>query len=268
MNVKTFENIRLLLQSLRSHTTLSSDISEFIEQITCNSTSKSCMTQSCLECEEAVENYAPTNPHTTLEYRQWRNGERTEIEELKGTVGEAFAELKQQLKGFLLHTYIKRCQSQHLEYLISNSNDQRIVLQVDFSENATILSQNEVQSAHWHHHQATLFTAYAWINGKDKSNRSIVLISDCLQHTKYSVYMYMDYIFCFLKEIHPTLKHIDIFSDGTGSQFKQRYLFSNLYSWQQKHELQLTWNFFCNIPRKGRGGRVRWHCETFCLALY
>ena len=70
--------------------------------------------------------------------------------------------------------------------LVSKCSEENVVLQVDFSENATIASQNETQSAHWSHGQATLFTAHAWI--KDGSE-SFVLVSDDLNHTKYSVYV-------------------------------------------------------------------------------
>ena len=37
-------------------------------------------------------------------------------------------------------------------------------LQVDFSENASFVNQNEVQSAHWCPGQATVFTASVWIS--------------------------------------------------------------------------------------------------------
>ena len=65
--------------------------------------------------------------------------------------------------------------------LISKCDGENVVLQVDFSENATIASQNETQSAHWCHGQTTLFTAYAWI--KEDENESFVLVSDDLTHT-------------------------------------------------------------------------------------
>ena len=67
------------------------------------------------------------------------------------------------------------------------------MLQVDFSENATITSQNEIQSAHWNHGQATLFTAHAWIT--DGKSKSFAIISDALTHTKQSVYVFMDYYY-------------------------------------------------------------------------
>ena len=36
--------------------------------------------------------------------------------------------------------------------------------QVDYSENAALVHQNEIQFAHWAHKQATLFTSYAWVD--------------------------------------------------------------------------------------------------------
>ena len=53
-----------------------------------------------------------------------------------------------------------------------------------FSENTTITAQIELQAAHWHHYQATLFTAHAWIN-KDTSFNIIGFYD--LDHTKYSI---------------------------------------------------------------------------------
>ena len=56
-------------------------------------------------------------------------------------------------------------------------------------------------------------------------NLSIVIVSDDLNHTKYSVYSYMQFIFICLKEKFVSIETIDLFSDGAASQFKQRYLF-------------------------------------------
>ena len=114
--------------------------------------------------------------------------------------------------------------------LTSKSDKQNAVLQVDFSENATIMSQNETQSTHWNHGQATLFTAHAWTG--DSNGKSLALVSDALTHTKENVWVFTSYLLKKLKEDNPSLKVLDIFSDGAGSQFKQKYLFSNLYAWE------------------------------------
>ena len=122
---------------------------------------------------------------------------------------------------------------------------------MDFSENATIASQREVQCAHWNHGQATLFTAYAWIKYDKSENVSMVFVSDDLNHTKYSVYVYIQYIFNHLKTTYPDIECINIFSDGATSQFKQRFLFSNLYAWEMEHGFTITWNFFATSHGKG-----------------
>ena len=93
------------------------------------------------------------------------------------------------------------------------------IVQVDFSENATITAQRDIQAAHWCHAQVTIFTVHAWIN--EEMNLSIVIVSDDLNHTKYSVYTFMQFIFICLKEKYVSIETIDIFSDGAASQFKQ-----------------------------------------------
>ena len=60
----------------------------------------------------------------------------------------------------LVHHYVKSKQAAHMEELIASCDGENIVLQVDFSENATIKMQSEIQSAHWNHSEVTLFTAH------------------------------------------------------------------------------------------------------------
>ena len=95
--------------------------------------------------------------------------------------------------------------------LTSKCDGENVVLQVDFSENATIASQNETQSSHWCHGQATHFTAYAWIQGD--GNESFALLSDDLTHTKYSVYIFMEYIMKHLRDKFPSVRVLNVFSD-------------------------------------------------------
>ena len=89
-----------------------------------------------------------------------------------------------------------------MDTLISKCDGDNVVLQVDFSENATIASPNETQAAHWCHGQATLFPVYAWIQGDE--NERFVLVSDDLTHTKYSVYIFMESIMKHLREKFPS----------------------------------------------------------------
>jgi len=140
----------------------------------------------------------------------------------------------------LLHTYVKRKRAASFKSLVEKCNGKSVVLQVDFSENTTIASQREVQSAHWNHGQATLFTAHAWIKHDTSEGQSMVIVSDDLNHTKHSIYVFMQCIFRHLKTTYHEIEHINIFSDGPTSQFKQRFLFSNLYAWEMDHDMEIT----------------------------
>ncbi|CAF0998814.1 unnamed protein product [Rotaria sordida] len=44
----------------------------------------------------------------------------------------------------------------------------------------------------------------------------------------------------------PSLKELIIFSDGSASQFKQRYLFKNLTFLAKQFSINLSWNFFAS----------------------
>ena len=66
------ENVRLLLVALKEHTSLNSDFSAFIEQVTCDASSKGCMSGKFSECANAIEKYATANKSYPIHYQQWQ----------------------------------------------------------------------------------------------------------------------------------------------------------------------------------------------------
>lgn len=246
------ENVRLLLLALKEYGNLSTDFRPFIEQIVCDSKQKSCMARSCSVCKDKIYMFGPSSDlnDIPLKYYQWQKHElRTEKLEIISTVKDAFEDLNQQLKHFLIHTYVKRNQADTFEHLKSSVNGSEILLQVDFSENASLIQQNEIQSAHWSHDQATLFTSYSWI--KQNVEESCVIVSNDLEHTKLQVYTYMNTIIGHLKKKYPDINTINIFSDGATSQFKQRYNFSTLHLLENQFQVQIKWHFFATSHGKG-----------------
>ena len=256
------ENVRLLLNALGNCTDLPSSISVFTNSIVCDPSSKECMTLECNICRNKISAYEPVRDDAELHvaYFQWqRNDKNIAKVEVKSCAEDAFIELKHQLKPFLIHVYIKRKQAAFMENITSSVDGKKIALQVDFSENATLTCQNEIQSAHWQHSQATLFTAHAWINTEERE--SIVIVSDDLEHTKLPIYTFMSRILSILREKYPDFQQINVFSDGPSSQFKQRFLFSNLHLWEQKFNCEMCWHFFATSHGKGiidgLGGTVK-----------
>ena len=60
------------------------------------------------------------------------------------------------------------------------------------------------------------------------------------------MWVFMNYLLKQLRKDTPSLNVLNIFSDGAGSQFKQKYLFSNLHAWVQDYSY-----FFATSHGKG-----------------
>ena len=121
------------------------------------------------------------------------------------------------------------------------------MIQIDFAENFSTETHNEIQSAYWSHTQVTFFTVCAW-----ESNG---IHSMVLHHDKYAVNVFLSQIFQHLDENIRPFESIVMFSDGASSQFKQRFL---LYSLTLMNR-DITWNFFCYQSWKRSSRWNRWN---------
>lgn len=124
------------------------------------------------------------------------------------------------------------------------------VLQIDYAENYSLISQDEIQSAHWGHSQVTLFTACVWY---PEGVKSYVVVSDDLTHSKESSWLFLKVIIeDFKRFVYPDLLHLKIFSDNCTSQFKSRYTVSNIcYLADDLNISSVTWSLFA--PGHGNG---------------
>ena len=112
------------------------------------------------------------------------------------------------------------------------------LFQVDLSENAYTVNQNEIQSAHWSHQHVTIFTSHVWVNQNVED--SFAIVSDNLDHTKEAVYTFMSESFDTIIKKYSSIKLFNIFTDGPTSQFKQHFLFSNLHGWENEFNFKIV----------------------------
>ena len=186
-----------------------------MDQVTCDPSFYNCNYRKCDNCIHLLDTFkhAVKQCENVVRYFQWKSSPKTEKIEITAAIGDIFEDLQRKTNDFLVHCYVKRKQAAHMKELIASCAGENIVLQVDFSENATIKMQNEIQSAHWNHSQATtLFTAHAWI--KTELSENIDIVSDDLTHKKYRVYIFVKLVIENLLAKHPEIKLINIFSDG------------------------------------------------------
>ena len=119
------------------------------------------------------------------------------------------------------------------------------MLQMDSADNYTCVSQDKVQSVHWNQNQVTLFTAVAWLKSEVISE---VIVSDCLQHTKTAVVVFLHEV---LGTFPSDIEEVHIWMDGPSSQFKNRYAMEAMKMLSQKHEVSICWKFSATSPGKG-----------------
>ena len=116
---------------------------------------------------------------------------------------------------------------------------------MDFVDNFTTKTQNEIQSAYWAYNRVILFTACAW---EHQNKHAMVVVSDYLHHDKYTVNLFLKTILQHLDStVQRFIKDV-IFSDSAASQFKQRYLLSSISLLNRT----ISWNFFVRL-RHGKG---------------
>ena len=240
----------------------------------------------CLECKDKgddwFENFTSEVLNNQISWNQWERIEadstevhsrrkskknyqsgqsckkRIEKRYLNGTIGDAIERLAEKIPNFLVHTFIKRAQSNHFQFKILNIPPSSAVVQVDFSENYSLQDQGEVQSAHWNEEQLTLFTVCVWMHQKQKS---FVFVSNDLDHDKTSVIVFMNKLLSMLSIDHGVI-NFDIFSDGPSSQFKNQYVFNYLPQLCERNSIgRLAWHFFATSHGKGAvdgiGGTVK-----------
>ena len=118
------------------------------------------------------------------------------------------------------------------------------VLQVDLSENASIVNQNEIQLAH---HQVTI--GHVWANQNVKE--SFVIVFDNLDHTKLFTPSCRNYLIPSTKNTVTLIKLFNVFIDGLTSQFNKCFSFPNLHGWKNEFNFKIVWNFFATSHGKG-----------------
>ena len=100
------ENICLILSVLENHTSLSSKFDDFVQQVTCDQTSKDCIYQRCDNCRDLLETFKPMPNEGALltKYHQWQtcNKKTEKIVFITATADAIFDDLRSQLNGFLV----------------------------------------------------------------------------------------------------------------------------------------------------------------------
>nr|XP_042900443.1 uncharacterized protein LOC122269779 [Parasteatoda tepidariorum] len=249
------ENIDMILSGIGALSPdLPSNSEAIAKETVCGFDEKhiSCIDRLCSICgvEKYLDDKVPfENLDCTVKYYQGQQNEVgfTVKREIVTVLGSAKEEIGSQLHLLSRHTY--NASKQHFEFRYSKENlsNDEVIIHVDFAENYSIKHDREIMSAHWETDSVTLYTCVTYY--KDETNslahQSYAIVSDDLSHNKNSVKIFNEEIVAHLKEIKcGKIKKVHDWSDGAASQFKNRFMFSNLVCHKDDVKIDADWLFF------------------------
>lgn len=136
-------------------------------------------------------------------------------------------------------------------------------INMDFAENYSCKTAEEMQSTHWNASRVTLHLIV--IYKKDESgqmkHRSFVAVSDSLVHASSTVIVILENFYSqYIPELQ-IVKFVDYWTDSPTSQYRNRYIFDLILDHKKRYGFDATWNYFeCGHgkgPCDGVGGTVK-----------
>ncbi len=101
-----------------------------------------------------------------------------------------------------------------------------VIILLDFSMNYSCTEQDAFQSYHWSKRQVTLHTIVAYYKDNNfLKHKSFCILSDDLDHDLAQVYLSIEYVTNYMKNLNPHLQKVEYFSDGCAQQYKNCNLF-------------------------------------------
>ncbi len=181
-----------------------------------------------------------------VRYYQWVHSERTVLLETVDGSDNLIENLARKLDEMTEHHFVSKSQQRYLADLKAGLRKGHCVVLADFSENYSVVIQDEVQGYHWTKDQITVhpFVAYFVNESDNQQAKSFVCFSENLQHNTVAVFSFQKRVMESLKTIVPNLEKIYYFSDGAASQYKNRKNFSNLCQHDEDFGVAAEWHFF------------------------
>lgn len=173
-----------------------------------------------------------------LTYKQWITvASKTSLADITKDTDEFIRDFCDQIKELIPHHFIAKEQSKYLKQRLENIQQNEIVLIYDFSENYSCIVQDAIQAYHYSMEQVSVHPICMYYKDADGNltNQTVVIISENLEHSFTAVFAFQRKLVDYLKR-EAKFEHINkitIFSDGAGTQYKNKYNFYNACLFKQ-----------------------------------
>lgn len=259
------QNIKLMIDGAK----LNVDYKDLLEMLVCDTTSYNCMTNACDQCpgQQALIDLIKDSEEEELmleniEFKQWVTVDRSEMVTMVKPRDEFVETFVQGLYNLKFHHYVSKVQGRVLKEKKENLLDTECIVLADFSENYTFIVQDEIQGYHWVNDQATVHPFVVYLKEQDKiRSHCLFVLSDYREHSTAVVHAFLTEVINHIKTLNPNLKKIIYFSDGSGSQYKNKKNFTNICKHKCDFGVEGEWHFFASCHGKnscdGVGGTTK-----------
>ena len=184
-----------------------------------------------------------------------KKGSQKVLKQMNHTVEDLVKELLEELEPYALHLFTAKWQYEQFLLVSENPPKDWVIMCMDFAENFTCAFQDEIQSAHWNHAQATLhpIVCYYCCPKCEKSmHESLVFISDDLKHDSHLVHHFVTLANTHLQnERGLKIKREVHISNGAASQYKSRTPFADVACSNEDYGFPVEKHFFGSRHGKG-----------------
>lgn len=183
-----------------------------------------------------------------ISYSQWKrvdigNGKKkVNLVNVELSKEEFKTEVIKQADMFREHVHLVKNQYTEIRRLKENLPVGHVVAQLDFSENYTCTSYDEVQSAFWN--KSMVIAVYFRNEENQLIHKSFAVISDELSHNASAILAFIEHVVPIFKELIPTISYIDYMSDSPTSQYRNKYMFNVIAEHPNRFGIGASWQYF------------------------
>lgn len=266
------QNIKLMIENAKLNIITNGKISNYkqcLAKILCNPSSVDCNVGSCVYCpgetdiRMILQQSFDLNLIEKVQFRQWVSVDRSNLEIFEKSSEEFIDLFCSKLSSLVRHDFIAKQQGAFLNYTKENLKESEFAVACDFSENYSVVLQDEAQSYHWTNQQVTIHPFVIYFKGESKIEHiNYVVISDCLEHNTAAVYTFQKKLISYLSsKFQKFPQKIFYFSDGSSAQYKNKKNFLNLCFHEIDFKVKAEWHFSATShgkgPCDGVGGSVK-----------
>jgi hypothetical protein len=202
-------------------------INSLLELTICKTPSEYCYYRECTNCHHLIASDILADGidvelQDVASWSIWKKvNSRYELIHVTGSFQALLEEIDELWPNFITHNFYMHQQRDYIALIKEKSSITTFaIVQLDFSQNFSFVTQREIQSAYYSRQQATMFTIFIKIGVE---HRNMVIISDYLAHDTRFVFCAQQIIIEFLRKEYHNLLKIMYVSDGATGHFKSKY---------------------------------------------